>query len=184
LAMAVACPIYVWASPTGIPVQVSRDRWGLYESWAEWVSLPAIAVFMAALCAPQAAGGHGVKSLTARILGMRPLIWLGDVSLAVYMTHDGTIYWCGWAATGRGTPTSRSNLPGWSTPLVLAACVVVGALFHYAVEAPCRSRAQRWLSVTEGGSGRGSASANRSYNVSAITNEGPAIAKDSKEGVV
>lgn len=77
------------------------------------------------------AGGTG---LLGRFLSLRPLIWLGEISFALYMCHQIIMKWM-WLKSLEGKLTLP---PVWVGVLL---CIAVAALLHHQVEL----RAQKFL---------------------------------------
>jgi peptidoglycan/LPS O-acetylase OafA/YrhL len=81
------------------------------------------------------ASGQGLLS---RLLSLRPFVWLGEVSFALYMVHQVLMKYL-----HIGVLLGRWESP--SMPLVFALCLGSAALLHHAVELPARRLILRLL---------------------------------------
>lgn len=67
------------------------------------------------------------RGLFGRFLALRPLVWLGEISFAIYMFHQIVL-----------RAASNSFGPDFSIPAALCAILLVAALSHHLVEIPAR----------------------------------------------
>jgi peptidoglycan/LPS O-acetylase OafA/YrhL len=88
--------------------------------------------------------------LVSRLLSVKPLVHLGEISFSVYMVHEVVLSWAG--------RFLNPHLYGYSphvwkimaqVGIVLFILVLSDALFRY-VEKPCRDLAKRYLSTKKG----------------------------------
>ena len=81
--------------------------------------------------------------LVKRILGSRTVVWLGEISFAVYLVHV--------PLGSKIKPLVKTELffGNWMTELFFAivASIIGGAMLHYIVERPLQIILRRWLSV-------------------------------------
>ena len=105
-------------------VEISRYSAGLYRGGYVFISLASVAVIYAA-------GRRG--TVTARLLGWEPLVWIGQRSYAIYLWH--------WPILMLSRPGIDVTWPTWIViPLQVAATVVASDLSFRYVERPIRSR--------------------------------------------
>jgi peptidoglycan/LPS O-acetylase OafA/YrhL len=115
-------------------------------------------------------GGGGTDgsggTWVGRALASRPMTWLGDISMELFLLHWPVMMYVNWARSGQpslawpagisstcrltGTCTQymgepwygpwfdARTLPGWAIPVVVAASVALSALVHYCFAAPMR----------------------------------------------
>lgn len=131
-------------------------RAGWVHNWVgravDLVALIALAIIMAApyglvnvqasvICFPLIVGGllNG-RSYLARILALRPIVFLGDISYSLYLIHVPMIYYID-IFFPRPTPTP----PLMRTVLGLVALVTVSAASFYLIERPARTALRRSL---------------------------------------
>ncbi|MCW8087511.1 acyltransferase family protein [Sabulicella glaciei] len=73
------------------------------------------------------------KGLIGHVLSTRPLVWLGEISFALYMVHQITMKWF-----------YLKRIEGLIDPagpiLAFGACIALAALLHHGVEVPMHSR--------------------------------------------
>jgi len=67
------------------------------------------------------------RGLFGRFLSLRPLVWLGEISFAIYTLHQIVL-----------RAASNSFGPDYSIPAVLCAILLVAALSHHMFEIPAR----------------------------------------------
>jgi peptidoglycan/LPS O-acetylase OafA/YrhL len=82
----------------------------------------------------------------ARLCASRPLLFLGEISYAVYLVSWG----CMWRLN---TLALKNVLPQSAVVLVLATLLLstlAGIMLHFLVERPCRRLVRRWLQRREG----------------------------------
>jgi len=96
------------------------------------------------------------SSVVSRVLAWRPLRWLGDISLSVYVMHFPVILVLGKVLQPlAGMPGGVAEpghagaaVPVWlacaGVALLLALVVAIGALAHYYIDAPCRDGSARF----------------------------------------
>jgi peptidoglycan/LPS O-acetylase OafA/YrhL len=111
-------------------------------------------------------GGGSGGTLVGSVLASRPLMWLGDISMELFLLHWPLIMYVNWArsrqpslawpagisSTCRLTGTcaqyagepwydqwyAARTLPGWGIPVVVAGSVLLAALVHYCFAEPLR----------------------------------------------
>jgi len=84
------------------------------------------------------------RGYIGKALSIRPLIWLGEISFALYMVHQVTMKLIAW------------NFPSYKSPwIVYGICLLGAAFLHHAVEKPLRKlllrKRQTTLSSTRSG---------------------------------
>jgi peptidoglycan/LPS O-acetylase OafA/YrhL len=98
-----------------------------------WFSTAGACFFFALLIIACAGGAGGF----GRLLGLRPMVWLGEISFALYMVHQPLMKWL-----------FLEQLEGRMAPagplLVILVCLAAAAALHHLVELPARS-ALLWI---------------------------------------
>jgi peptidoglycan/LPS O-acetylase OafA/YrhL len=115
-----ACMFFYFTSGAGY--------FGSLLSWSEsalrWYSNGGASLLFAALIFVMASSQGPI----GRILGTAPMIWLGEISFAIYMTHQIVM------------KVLVLSYPGLEDPaLVLAAVLLAAAVGHYAIERPAQT---------------------------------------------
>jgi peptidoglycan/LPS O-acetylase OafA/YrhL len=103
--------------------------------WGDFAVLPLLGATLLACATP---------TPLARLLSAPWLVWLGEISYALYMVHVLVL-----ALFARAAARLLAVLPGIGWPVLmaasLAAVVLLAAAIHYTIERPFRARARRWL---------------------------------------
>jgi len=113
---------------------ISMSVRNILPAMAFWVTTGG-ACFAFALLIVAFADGRGVLG---RLLSTRPLVWLGEISFALYMVHQILMKWI-----------FIQQLEGKMQPagplLVMGACLLAAATLHHLVELPARQALLRLL---------------------------------------
>lgn len=81
-------------------------------------------------------------SYTAMLLIQKPILWLGEISYALYLVHEPVLYWCIYAVRGSaiyGPYTQDEHiheLPPWMIPVHVGISILLAAGLYYFVEIP------------------------------------------------
>jgi peptidoglycan/LPS O-acetylase OafA/YrhL len=101
--------------------------------------LVVLACFLAVLA------GAVSDTLVARVLGLAPIVWLGEVSYSIYMVHAPIRMTAGKAA-GLLVARVGTGALGWLVALLLFALTIgVAALVHALIEEPGRHALRHWF---------------------------------------
>jgi peptidoglycan/LPS O-acetylase OafA/YrhL len=127
-----------WISiPVAIAFMTGRDGHRLDNN--PWAYFAIMFMTFAAACAP----ARRLLPLT-----VRPAVYLGEISYAIYIFHYPTLLVLRLLAGGRIDEVAHRASPLPAQLLALGACVVVlgvAAIAHHVVEEPLRRRARRWI---------------------------------------
>jgi peptidoglycan/LPS O-acetylase OafA/YrhL len=95
---------------------------------------------LVALLALTILGAATAETYLARILGSRPLVWLGEISYSIYMIHFPVLIVTRrlWERLGiaQWTPSGKAA----AFALTVAMVIALAAMLYYAVERPARTR--------------------------------------------
>lgn len=83
---------------------------------------------------------QGAVSVTGRLLNWPPMLFLGRISMSLYLVHEPIIQYVAWIAHPdqlwiKGLPTP---MPAWGTIFVIPASFVLAVLLEHYVESPAR----------------------------------------------
>ena len=83
---------------------------------------------------------QGAGSVTWRLLNWPPMLFLGKISLSLYLVHEPIIQYVAWIARPdqfwiKGLPTP---MPAWGTAVVIPVSLVLAVLLEHYVESPAR----------------------------------------------
>ena len=79
-------------------------------------------------------------SVTARILNWRPMLFLGRISMALYLVHMPVIQYVAWIARPNQSWNGSlpTPMPAWGTAVVISVSLVLAVLLERYVETPAR----------------------------------------------
>lgn len=111
-----------------------------FRSWAVWD--PTIDVWYSHagssfVCAVLIIAFASAGGMFGRLFSLKPLVWLGDISFALYMCHQITLKWF----KIQEIEGKLAMPPVWVAVLV---CIALAAILHHAVEMPAQ-RGLKWL---------------------------------------
>jgi peptidoglycan/LPS O-acetylase OafA/YrhL len=83
---------------------------------------------------------QGAVSVTGRLLNWPPMLFLGRISMSLYLVHEPIIQYVAWIAHPdqlwiKGLPTP---MPAWGSVVVIPASFVLAVLLEHYVESPAR----------------------------------------------
>jgi peptidoglycan/LPS O-acetylase OafA/YrhL len=95
---------------------------------------------LVALLAFTILGTATAESHWARILGSRPLVWMGEVSYSIYMVHFPVLLIMSrfWELVGLGAWAGPARSAAYAATILLV--IALAALLFYAIERPARTR--------------------------------------------
>jgi peptidoglycan/LPS O-acetylase OafA/YrhL len=83
--------------------------------------------------------GQEGDSRTQRLLNWHPLLFLGRISLPLYLIHEPIIQYVAWVARPSQPWSFNMPMPVWGIAVVLPVSLVLAALLHRNVETPARN---------------------------------------------
>jgi peptidoglycan/LPS O-acetylase OafA/YrhL len=84
--------------------------------------------------------GPNGASVTSRLLNWPPLLFLGRISMSLYLVHETVIQYVAWAARPEQTWAGAlpTPMPAWGTAVVIPVSLVLAVVLERFVEAPAR----------------------------------------------
>jgi len=83
--------------------------------------------------------GREASPYTQRLLNRPTLLFLGKISLALYLVHEPIIQYVAWAARPDQPWSFNSPMPVWGIAIVLPASLILATLLERTVETPARN---------------------------------------------
>lgn len=114
---------------------------GFHMAWRDWQILMLLALFLWTLLDDE--------GLVARVLGSRPLVWLGAASYGIFLVHQPILSW--FDALGRASWSDQvwilwSENFSWNIALRFVVIILVGWAAQRFIATP----AQKWLAAKKG----------------------------------
>jgi peptidoglycan/LPS O-acetylase OafA/YrhL len=114
-----------------------------YQLFAEFFTTGIFVPLLMALASPRVQ-----DTLPAKFLSSQPLVYLGDISYALYCTHWPVLVWSAWAVAVKGVsedavpahsdPQGWFFFPVWAIVVLLPVALVIAAIAHHILERPAR----------------------------------------------
>jgi peptidoglycan/LPS O-acetylase OafA/YrhL len=82
---------------------------------------------------------RGVNSYTQRLLNRPVFLFLGRISLALYLVHEPIIQYVAWAARPAQAWSFNTPMPLWGIAIVLPVSLVLATLLERTIETPARN---------------------------------------------
>jgi peptidoglycan/LPS O-acetylase OafA/YrhL len=82
---------------------------------------------------------RGANPYTQRLLSWPPVLFLGRISLALYLVHEPIIQYVAWAARPAQAWSFNMPMPLWGIAIVLPVSLVLATLLERTIETPARN---------------------------------------------
>ncbi len=138
VAIAERWPWLLWL--LGLAVLYAEGRLPAGLGWTgSWIATHELKLVGCALLLAPLVFGAQDQGLLRRVLGARPVVWLGTVSYGIYLWH--------YPLLGKLAPHLVPHGELYTTVVVTALSIAIGAVSYYAVERPAQRLARRYLAA-------------------------------------